>query len=209
MIGANSNNKATGSTGKACDAGTPISGKNPTTNEYSILATSPTGMLLTGGTYPTAIPYLLLNPQTIIQTGGALAAGTFLGSMSLGTSLSTGVYRINPFFGYTAGAAGGGISFLLYQTGGTMDAYVSGLANNNPFVPSLGALAGGVAGIWHNTANQQLGSGTTYFAYNRNNTQELLISAGQYGLVIFTDGTVNISAGSNSIAGFLEFMAVA
>ena len=203
MITQNSNNKPTGFTGKTCDAGTPVSGKT-SGDVYTILQTNPAGALISAVGLITSAPFVLTNPQTIIQTGGALATGTFIGAISVG-SIAEGMYRVNPAFFYETAVAGGGITFVLYSTTGAMGAYIAGLANNTPFAPATGQVQGGLAGIWHNTASQQLGAGSIYFAYNRNNALDIYLSATTYGLAIVTDGAVNINGGSSSTAGFTEF----
>jgi hypothetical protein len=197
------NNRTSGISGQSCDAGTPISGKTAA-GVYQIVLLNPDGSLKTGVGYLGAtFPYLVNNAQSIVQNGGALAANTFIGSISLGT-LAEGVYRVNPQFSYS-GITGGGISFVLYSTAGALGAYIGTLVNSVPFNPNQAQLQQGLAGYWHNTASQQIGGGGEFIAYNRNNSLDIFLAAGNYGLAMVTDGTVNINAGSISTAGFTDF----
>lgn len=204
MITQNSNNKPSGYNGKQCDSGTPISGRD-SVYDYHIIKVNTDGSLVTGvSALDGTGHYLMNNAQPVAIVGGAPPTGTYLGSIDvIFATVEKGVYTINPTFIYDGGA-GGGISFILYKQGTNIDAYISTLPPFNLFLPSIANLTTGVSGYWHNTASQQLGGGTIFTSYNRNNTLTCYLDAGQYKMAIITDGATNFNAGIG-LAGFYEF----
>lgn len=203
MITQNSNNKPSGYTGKSCDSGIPISGRT-SSYDYQIIKVNPDGSLVSGVSYLAGTGnYIMNNAQPVPISGGAPPTGTYLGTIPVGGTITAGSYTINPTFIYDGGA-GGGISFLLYKQGTNIDAYISTLPLFNLFLPSIANLSTGVSGYWHNTASQQIGGGTIFTSYNRDNTLTCYLDAGVYFLAIITDGATNFNAGVG-LAGFYEF----
>jgi len=203
MITQNSNNKPSGYTGKTCDSGTPISGIT-STQEYQIIKVNSDGSIVSGlSPLAGTNNYILNNAQNIPLVAGAPPTGTFLGFIPVGGQIQAGSYSINPTFIYD-GNAGGGISFILYRSLSLLDTYINTLPPFNPFLPTITDLSSGLAGYWHNTSSQQLGAGTIFTSYNRNNSLTCYLDAGLYFLAIITDGATSFNVG-NGLAGFYEF----
>jgi hypothetical protein len=187
MINQNSNNKPSGFVGRECDAGTPISGKTDN-NQYQILR------LNTDGTIPIQNfggGFYTWGPNTVTTAVGSLGANTLI-SKSTVTTLTAGVYRINPTFIFT-GALTGGISFIMYENGSDLFNYFNSIVEGNTVSPGLNDLNSGLVGYWHNTGIQNLGGGLS-IAYNRNNVLEINITGSTYYMAMVSEGTVTISA---------------
>lgn len=203
MIGQNSNNKATGYTAKACDAGIPISGRTGDTGTYEIIKTLADGTIA-GFPSPLNAPiYSGTNLSFFAVPGGLPPANTYLGSAVAAFAVTeNGQYLVNPVFIYP-GATGGGISFVLYKTTTTLDAYISTLPPFNAYAPTMADITTGLFGYWHNSTSQNFGT-NLMFAYNRNNALSVNLTNGLYNIAAITDGATNITPGVAAI-GFDEF----
>ena len=202
MIAQISNNKPSGTyqTG-ICEAGTPISGVTAD-GRYNILRVNVNGSILTNEVNPVS-NYIGFNTATIITPAAAPPANTYVGTANQPIPVfSDGLYRINPTYIY-AGAAGGGISFILYKDFTNLSIYLSALPAFNAFNPGVTDINQGLYGFWHNTASQSLG-GTLQTSYNRDNTQDVYLTGGSYYMAIVTDGAV-IFTGGPTFVGFYEF----
>lgn len=207
MIGQNSNNRNVGTSTKDCDAGLPIAGRTGgnVTDSYQILKLTNDGTL---AGFPTAVgglPYSGFFLNTFAVTGGAPPANTYLGSSNSFGVTSDGQYNVNPILIYP-GAAGGGISFVLYKDGTDLWTYINGLVPLNAFNPTSTNVANGLYGYWHNSASQGFG-GTLMQSYNRTNTLSTYLTTGTYYLAAITDGATNIAVGVAQI-GFNEFVKI-
>lgn len=206
MIGQNSNNKATGYTAKECDAGIPISGRTGQTGSYEIIKTLADGTLAGFPTYIPSLAYQGFSINTFAIPGGTPPSNTFLGKSGAFTLLNDGQYSVNPVFIYP-GAAGGGISFVLYKSITNLGTYMATLVPFNAFNPTSTDMNDGLYGYWHNTTSQSIGN-TLMYAYNRSNTLSTFLTTGQYYLAAITDGATNFSPGVGLI-GFNEFVKIA
>ena len=206
MIGQNSNNKATGYTAKECDAGIPISGRTGDTGTYEIIKTLADGTLAGFPSATSGANYVGFNLSFFAVPGGLPAANTYLGSSSAFTISENGQYNVNPLFIYP-GAAGGGISFVLYKDVTTLGTYFSTLPPFNAFQPLITDVASGMFGYWHNSASQAFG-GNLMISYNRSNTLSVNLTVGTYYIGVVTDGAINIGAGVAGV-GVNEFLKIA
>lgn len=200
-----SNNKPSGFQSYECDAGTPISGRTSSSGSYQILKVNSDGSI-NNATADLQALYTGYNATAIATAGIAPPTNTFIGK-SNSISVNDGQYQINPTFIYTGGA-GGGISFILYKSFTNLDTYINTLT---PFTDTFQAtapdIASGLYGFWHNTASQALGS-NLQSSYNRNNTNSLYLTTGQYYIAVITDGATVFNAGIGLI-GFYEFLKIA
>ena len=203
MIGQNSNNRNVGTSTKDCDAGLPIAGRtgNSVTDSYQIIKTKNDGTILT--TPLTIAPGVYLSfASTITNATGVLATGTIIARTQLG-AFDSGLYRINPSYMWD-GAAGGGISFILYNSLGPLYTYVNSRTDGQAFAPNLVNIApsGGIAGYWHNTGTQNFG-GNIFISYNRNQALDVFLDTDTYYFVMVSDGNVTIN-NANSVFGCIE-----
>jgi hypothetical protein len=201
MIGQNSNNKASGQVAKECDAGLPISGRITNNGEYEILKVNADGTMVTTAIQIATGTYLQF-ASTITNATGVLATGTIIARTQLG-AFDSGLYRINPSYMWD-GAAGGGISFILYNSLGALYTYINGRLDGQAFAPTLVNIApnGGIAAYWHNTATQNFG-GNIFTSYNRNQTLDVFLDTDTYYFVMVSDGNVTIN-NANSVFGCIE-----
>lgn len=196
-------NKPSGTQGKDCDPGLPVSGRT-STGVYQILKVNTDGTIPPGTVPLTTAPYTVNSFSAVGVPPGTPPANTFIGTtatFSIGTS---GQYKINPTF--TFDGTGGGINFVLYSVTSNLGTYISTLPPFNAFAPGITDIATGLSGYWHNTANQAIGT-TLSIAYNRTNTTEVYLPAGAYAMAVITDGAVTFTGGAGLI-GFYEFIQV-
>lgn len=191
MINQISNNKPSGYQSIDCDAGTPISGRTASNGSYQILKVTPDGSL-NAVTSTVATGVYLQFANTINNPTGVLPANTLITKLQLG-AYDQGIYRINPYYIFN-GAVSGGISFLLYSSLGSMFTYINALIDGSPFAPTMVNIApnGGVAGYWHNSAVQSIGTNLVT-SYNRNNSLDVYLDTDTYYIAIISDGAVTIN----------------
>jgi hypothetical protein len=205
MINQIANNKPSGYQSNECDAGIPISGRTDVNGSYQILKLNANGSLAPSSTpISSTASYIGINPSAIALIPGVPALNTYLGNAPIfgATTISAGLYAINPAFMFE-GAVGGGLNFVLYKQTTNLDTYIGTLLPFNSFAPTLTNLATGLCGFWHNTALQNLGA-TSVITYNRNNTLNCYLDAGIYSMAIFTEAGVTITGGAG-LFGFYEF----
>jgi len=206
MINELSNNKPSGFQSYECDAGVPISGRTNTTGSYQILKVNSDGSI-NNATPDTQALYTGYNTTSIATIGVSPVNLTFVGKSNPINIQNSGQYQVNPTFIYTGGA-GGGISFILYQDGSVLNAYINSLT---PFTDTFQAtatdIASGLYGYWHNTVVQAF-SVSLRTSFNRDNTNSLYLTAGTYYIAIITDGATVFNAGVGLI-GFYEFLKIA
>jgi hypothetical protein len=205
MINQIANNKPSGYQSNECDAGIPISGRTDINGSYQILKLNANGSLAPSSTpISSTASYIGINPTAIALVVGAPALNTYLGTAPVfgATTISEGLYAINPAFMFQ-GTVAGGLNFVLYKQTTNLDSYIATLPPFNIFAPALTDLATGLCGFWHNSALQNLGA-TTVITYNRNNTLNCYLDAGIYSMAIFTEAGVNITSVSG-LFGFFEF----
>lgn len=205
MITQLSNNKPSGTQEAGiCDAGTPISGRT-NAGRYQILRVNVDGSINIVSPANSTI-YMGFNPTTIAVPPGAPPAFTFIGITNQTIFVGNdGVYRINPVYIYP-GNAGGGISFILYKDFTNLGNYTNTLPPFNLYAPSPADISQGLYAYWHNTASQNIGAGLQT-TYNRNNTQDVYLTTGQYNLAVVTEAGVVLTGGTSFI-GLYEFTKV-
>lgn len=201
----NSNNRPSGSTAKACDAGIPIVGRTASTGVYEILKVNSDGSLpvAANGTNVTGVitaqaPLIGTNPTT-----GSIAAGTVIAYNNIGTTISTaGLYKINPFFIASASVLGA-VNFTLVRNG-TLDNYISTLTPfTDTYNPAISDFTTGYSFFWHNIVNQTMG-GSNVVSYNVNSEKTVYLDAGTYKLLITVETAITMNAGS-FYSGFYTF----
>lgn len=201
-----SNNRPAGSTAKSCDAGIPIVGRTSATGVYEILKVNSDGSLplAANGTYVTGVP----TPQTPNSTAnpvtGVKPVDLVLAYNAIvGSPVTAGLYKINPFFICEATVLGS-VNMFLVKQGTPLDLYT---LSRNPFVdgfaPLITDLAGGYTAAWHNVANQSIG-GNIALSYNRSNELDVYLEAGIYWLLVTVHTNITMTAGAN-YQGFYTF----
>ena len=213
MITQNSNNKPSGSTGKTCDAGTPIMGKT-TTNEYQIVQVDANGVVQTsgggggGGITPIA-PTVASNigsPSTYIIPASGWTSGYLIARTQVTTTpITAGLYRINPFFIVPGSNSGVSVNIFLTLVGSSLESFVSTITLFSGSFNGAGdgQFVDGLYGFWHSNSMQQLNNNVS-IAYNRSNSTEIYLNAGLYTLFVVTDTGVFSSTGGNAYIGFYE-----
>lgn len=206
MITQLSNNKPSGTLEAGiCDPGTPISGRT-NAGRYQILRVNVDGSINIATPQNSSI-YTGFNATTLVTPPGAPPVNTFLGITNQTIQISSdGVYRINPTYIYP-GNPGGGINFVLYKDFTNLGNYINTLPPFNLFSPAVTDINQGLYGFWHNTVSQNLGAGLMT-TYNRDNTQDLYLTTGQYNIALYTEAGV-ILTGGVSFIGLYEFTKVA
>lgn len=202
----NSNNRPSGSTAKACDAGIPIMGRTASTGVYEIIKVNTDGSLpvaangtnLAGVSTPQT-PTTGANPST-----GAKAAGTVLAYNFIGASVITaGLYKINPFIIFSGNVLGA-VNFTLIKQGSTLDAYAAGRTPfADTYLPTIADFQSGYSFFWHNIVNQAMGGGNNV-SYNVNSEKTVYLETGNYYLLITVETSITMNAGA-IYSGFYTF----
>jgi hypothetical protein len=201
-----SNNRPSGSTAKACDAGIPIVGRTSSTGVYEILKVNADGSLplAANGTFITGVPTSDTpnsggNPTTGIKAVDLVLAYDLVTPIPL----TAGLYKINPFFICSATVLGA-VDIMLIKDGSPLDAYTTGRA---PFIdgfsPTITDFADGFAVFFNNVANVNMG-GNNALSYNRSNETTVYLEAGSYKLLVKVHTAITMTAGA-IYSGFYNF----
>jgi hypothetical protein len=201
-----SNNRPSGSTAKACDAGIPISGRTSTTGTYEILKVNADGSLplAANGAFVTGVPTSETPKAGVNPSTGVKAVDLVLAyDLVTPTPITAGLYQINPFFICNATVLGA-VDIMLIKDASPLDSYT---AARVPFVdgfsPSISDFAGGFAVFFHNNTNQNMG-GNNALAYNRSNETTVYLEAGSYKLLVKVHTAITMTAGA-VFSGFYSF----
>jgi hypothetical protein len=201
-----SNNRPSGSTAKACDAGIPIVGRTSSTGVYEILKVNADGSLplAANGTFVTGVPTsdsptAGANPVTGVKAVDLVLAYNLVTP----TPLTAGLYKINPFFICSATVLGA-VDIMLIKSGSPLDAYTSGRAPfADGFAPTINDFADGFAVFFNANTNINMG-GNNALAYNRSNETTVYLEAGSYNLLVKVHTAITMTAGA-VYSGFYNF----
>lgn len=206
-----SNNRPSGSTAKACDAGIPIVGRTSSTGVYEILKVNADGSLSTGGQPITTVPYATTPTAYALAPVGAKGVGVivYYDTISV-TALTAGLYAINPFYLVDTLTANGNVNFILIKRGSTLDAYTSGRnVGVDAFQPVISDFTTGYSCFWHSNPLQILSSVGAQSTGMLNATRkEVYLEAGVYALCIEVETTFT-TASPTTYIGFSEFTKIA
>jgi hypothetical protein len=201
-----SNNRPSGSTAKACDAGIPIVGRTSSTGVYEILKVNADGSLplAANGTFVSGVPTSDSPTAGANPTTGVKAVDLVLAyNLVTPTPLTAGLYKINPFFICSATVLGA-VDIMLIKQGSPLDAYTSTRAPfADGFAPSIGDFADGFAVFFNSVTNVNMG-GNNALAYNRSNETTVYLEAGSYYLLVKVHTAITMTAGA-IYSGFYNF----
>ena len=204
MIAQVSNNRASGSTAKSCDAGVPVVGRTSSTGTYQILKVAADGSLATGGAPSSNVPYIgvplpyALNPVALKGVGTIVYYSQFTTS-----SLDAGLYTINPIYLIDTLTAGGSVNFAIIKIGTAMDAYCSSrLVGTDAFAPSTTDFLSGYNLWFHNCPLEVISSVGMQGTASLNAQQKnVYLPAGGYSLLVW----VHTAFTNNSPTGYVGF----
>jgi hypothetical protein len=213
MISQIANNKASGLTGKDCDAGIPIVGRT-SGNVYEIVKVENDGTLssdaggivipqTTGFTYQ---PEVSILPSGIIPAGACIIYNPLPSSGFFIDITEAGIYNIRPFLFFRATVAGT-ITFVLIKTGTAADTYTSLRAlGTDTWTPTISEVQGVVA--YYTLIPTVRASGGTVYKTQFNPTlipeNCYYLGIGQYKLLVIC-ATTSTTNDNNLLYGFETF----
>lgn len=201
-----SNNRPSGSTAKACDAGIPIVGRTSSTGVYEILKVNADGSLplAANGTFIAGVPTSDSPTAGANPTTGVKAVDLVLAyNLVTPTPLTAGLYNINPFFICNASVLGA-VDIMLIKQGSPLDSYTTTrVPFTDGFAPSINDFADGFAVFFNAISNVNMG-GNNALAYNRSNQITVYLEAGSYLLLVKVHTAITMNAGA-IYSGFYNF----
>lgn len=214
MITQVSNNKPSGQSSKACDAGIPIVGRTSPNGTYEIIKVNADGSLAGAAISPitnAGIPYSLTPSAYPLAPPALKAAGVIVYyNQVTTTALTAGLYRINPFYMVDTLTATPAVNFILVKKGSTLDAYCSSrVVGSDGFTPAVTDFVTGYGALFHNCPLETISTANMKGTANLNATEKVIqLEAGDYALLVYVH-TAFTNATPTSYVGFTEFAKIA